>query len=270
MLAILVLAIVLQISPPAHGGQQQKPPDKKTDIAKPSPSPAPVPIVENQKNPSKESNTPAAEPQKIPEKSFWGDLPTWMLVFVGGIAAWIAVCTLRDIRKQTENAKTTADAAQKSAEAALKNAQAVIDAERAWVMVDLEEVPGFPIVETWQDGETVHRDARFRLRYVNEGKTIAWIDEIWACFRIREHLHPNPDFNELEMLTLDREWLGRKGNGYRDSTLLTESMEPSVIWGFVKYRDAFGEHKTVFGFHIQPDGKFQRLRTQHHRYNENT
>ena len=59
----------------------------------------------------------------------------WALVIVGIVAAWIAVGTLKDLKKQTVAAKDSADSAKKAADAAFLNAQAVINSERPWVSI---------------------------------------------------------------------------------------------------------------------------------------
>lgn len=128
----LALTFIFQSSPPDRS-EQQEPANKKTDAANSTQAAPAESVIENQKNPCKESKATTAESQKTPEKSFWGDLPTWLLFVVGGVTAWIAIRTLRDIRQQTRNTADAAVAAKNSAEAALLNAKAVINSERAWV-----------------------------------------------------------------------------------------------------------------------------------------
>jgi len=195
----------------------------------------------------------------------WGDVPTWLLVVVGGAAAWIALRTLNDIREQTRNTAVAAGAAQKSADAALLNARAVINAERAWVLVELEPVPGFSVMKLGEGAEgNPYNTASFRLKYVNEGKTIAWINEILACFQVVKELPEKPDFAALEILNREPKWVKSKGSRYLDETLETKGQvavgDMSIIWGVIRYRDAFGEHETIFGFRIPLDGQFKRLR----------
>jgi hypothetical protein len=111
----------------------------------------------------------------------WWDVAwsTWALVGVGIVAAYLALRTLSDIQKQTKNTKIAADAA-------LLNAQAVINAERAWVIVDLDWIPACPKITHGSSSERGYAIRQYtstgvRFRYMNEGKTIAWIDQKLAC-----------------------------------------------------------------------------------------
>jgi hypothetical protein len=136
---LILVAAMLQVSPPDRG-KQNAPPNKKQNTTKQPPTSAPIPTIDNQKCPCQERNSANAQPQKAEEKSIWGDVPSWMLVFVTGFAALIALWTLTDIKKQTKNTAAAVAAtkiaigiAQNSADAALLNAKAVINSERAWV-----------------------------------------------------------------------------------------------------------------------------------------
>jgi len=168
------------------------------------------------------------------EKPPWWDVAwsTWGLLAVGVVATYLALKTLRDLKEQTKIARTAADAA-------LKNAEAVIIAERAWIMVELEWAPGNArrMVSSSTTGVPI------RLIYTNEGKTVAWIDEKLACFQIVKELPKQPDFGALRMLDNEPEWVGVKGGGKLDETLLASGQEGivdiSVIWGVIRYRDAF-------------------------------
>jgi hypothetical protein len=195
----------------------------------------------------------------LSEKPPWWDVAwsTWALVGVGVVAAYLALRTLTDIQKQTKNTKVAADAA-------LLNAQAVINAERAWVMVELQKLPGIGIRflgDSTQRGP--HTSVRFRLAYTNEGKTVAWIDQKLACFQIGRDLPKQPNLDALQLLNAEPEWIGSKGTGHLDETLEAEGQEGigdiSVIWGVIRYRDAFGKHETTFGFSICPDDRFERM-----------
>src|SRR6185437_1193507 len=57
-------------------------------------------------------------------------IATVALIFVGGIAARIAIKTLDDLKEQTLATKKSAESAQKAANAAFLNAQAVVNSER--------------------------------------------------------------------------------------------------------------------------------------------
>jgi hypothetical protein len=162
------------------------------------------------------------------------------------------------------------DEATKQSIAAKKSAEALINTERAWIMVELEWVPGYLGRELGsrkiEGGEqTFNTTAPIRFKYTNEGKTIAWIDEKLACFQIVKELPKQPDLSVLEMLDPVPEWIGVKGGGKLDRGLEADGQENiegamSVVWGVIKYRDAFNaRHETVFGFRIRPDETFVRL-----------
>jgi hypothetical protein len=124
---------------PPRGSQQQKPADSKSDVSAPLQQPSPVTIVNNQNCPAPQQDSAPEKAHQYPEKSFWGDAPSWALVIVGIVAAWIALGTLSDIKKQTEIARQAADAAKDGAKSALLNAQAVIHAERPWLFIPMGE-----------------------------------------------------------------------------------------------------------------------------------
>lgn len=252
-LALAALSIFQTSPPPSQGSKQQDSPDKKHEATTPSPSRSAVTFIN-------------ADTKQRPEKPPWWDVAwsTWALVGIGIVAAYIGLRTLADIKKQTKNAKITAEAAQQTADAALLNAKAVISAERAWIMVELDWVPANPKRAL---GSSTNREpytsAAIRFIYTNEGKTIAWIDEKLACFQIVKELPKQPNLSALQMLDAEPQWVGSKGGGHLDETLEAEGQEGmvdiSVIWGVIRYRDAFGKHETVFGFRIRPDDRFERL-----------
>jgi hypothetical protein len=115
--------------------------------------------------------------QESPEKSIWGDVPTWGLLIVGIIGAWVAVGTLRDIREQTP---------------------VLIDSERSWIMVDVGHVPAMGGIVDGQGSEWGVRSEStgFRARIVcrNDGKAPAWITEKRAGLDIVESVQESPDW----------------------------------------------------------------------------
>jgi hypothetical protein len=85
-------------------------------------------------------------PNKEQDESYWYKvgkpdvLPVWLAMLVTAGVGFIALETLGDIRKQTHIGLRSARAAKESAKAALLNAKAVINAERAWLVVGVEQV----------------------------------------------------------------------------------------------------------------------------------
>lgn len=236
-------------------------------------------------------------PMSIPPwcDPFWSN---WALVLVGALASGAAIRTLKIIRAQTghieqqvkemqasskqtdrliEQAAQQSSAAKEAATAAFTNAQAVINSERAWVMVQIEwQVPSLkgPMTTTtgFRNGEQVFEaHALIQVRCTNEGKSIAWIDEKRICFQVVEELPKQPNFDLLEILDVEPEWLAPKGDGrWLSCTLAAASKDDvqnpvnlslPIIWGVVKYRDVFGQgqHHAVFGYRITPDRRFERI-----------
>jgi hypothetical protein len=205
----------------------------------------------------------------VAEKPPWWDVAwsTWGLFVIAFAGTCVAIWTLFLVRRQGLDTKTTA-------EAALRNAEAVVNSERSWMMVRLEKLPGIGfrmLGDSIQDGPTT--SVRFRIVYTNEGKTVAWIDQKLACFQIGKDFPKQPNLDALQLLDAEPEWIGSKGAGYLDETLYAKGHEGmgdiSVIWGAIRYRDAFGKHETTFGFSIGPDGRFERI-AGFTAYNQNT
>ncbi len=69
---------------------------------------------------------------------------TLALAIIGVFATCAAFRTLGEIKEQTGNAQAAATAASQNAQAALLNAQAVINSERPWLVVEVEEEIGNP------------------------------------------------------------------------------------------------------------------------------
>jgi hypothetical protein len=104
---------------------------------------------------------------------------TWALVGVGIIAAFVAYSTLQDIKRQTTNLVNVSAAARASADAAMLNAQLMINAERAWIEVDLvapttqiDEDTGEEVIAA---AGTANDPDRYGLRIANHGRTVARI-----------------------------------------------------------------------------------------------
>ena len=103
--------------------------------------------------------------EKILQAIYWPLINNWPLVAVAAWATVVAMKSLRVIRDQT-------DATAKAAQAALLNAQALINAERAWILVKIQNAPepsadnlGVYILPTVTNyGKTAGRVVKFALR----------------------------------------------------------------------------------------------------------
>ena len=197
---------------------------------------------------------------QISDKSFWGDFPTWGLLLVGIVGAGIAIHTLLDIRAQTG---------------------ALINSERAWIMVDVDRVPGMGGI---MDGHGIEmgvgpvqtESTGFRARIVcrNDGKTPAWITEKRAGLDILDSIPETPDWSRTTQIQVVPEPISvGQASKPRDETLFSKRGRAlgkiTILYGIVKYRDPFGANRTTsFGYQVRDDGSLERL--PYPRYNENT
>ena len=156
--------------------------------------------------------------------------------------------------------------------------------ERAWLMADVE-----PDSEKWRDrklhvlegsGTSGDSTAIYAvLVCANAGKSPAWISETRAKFEIVETLPSVPSFESAEYIEAGTIPLGMAEGGAAPHTQRLpwtpiavgheQSGKMSVIYGFVKYRDIFGESRlTTFGYRIS-GGILKRLEN-YPEYNKNT
>jgi hypothetical protein len=153
-LAYLLIA-VLAVSAVVINGQEKSPKAKAEQKASQSEKPAPAPTiginVVNQQASAQQENWPAEHPHSYFCRLLSAEnLPNVGLFVVGFIGVIIAICTLKDIQKQTVNAGV-------AAEAAKLNAQAVINSERPWFLVSIQAVkekPGTFSVQCFNAGRT--------------------------------------------------------------------------------------------------------------------
>jgi hypothetical protein len=220
--------------------------------------------------------------------SFWQlflNNPEWALVIVGiltmFVIGWQAVETRRAAQASKQSIgimERQTKAAEDAANAAKSSADSIIASERAWVMVDLEKVPGTGAVleGTSTDGSR-YIAACVRCICSNQGKTPARISEK----RIRvlvttpnEPLAVDPNL-EMEIFDSTPHYL-QSGQRSTEDWANTFKGELSggnmiVIYGCIKYRHMFSDHEvqTTFGYRVTEDWKFERL-TGYTKYNENT
>lgn len=218
-------------------------------------------------------SSPNTAEQQAPEKSIWGDVPTWGLVIVGGIAAWIAVKTLEDIKTQTRNAKIAARAAKNSADAALKNAEAVINAERAWIMVNLQWRGGtamrLPTGAAVVAGKQVFTtDALLECVITNAGKTLAWIVDKRIALAILDpkDFPTEPDLTHVSVVDPILEPIAPNGEPIRWQVTPGaegkhgEMGKMTIVYGAVLYRDIFNKPRsTRFGYLVSPSYELERI-----------
>ena len=156
------------------------------------------------------------------------------------------------------------------------------NAQRAWVMVDVEHN-----AKKWADGEvhilegsgTGGDTTAFYAVLVcrNEGSSPGWIDEKRVKFEIVSSLPPRPNLESAEFIQAGPTPIGT-GRAFPHTDILPfepvamghqEHGKMSVIYGIVKYRDIFHERReTTFAYRIL-DGELKRLEG-YPEYNKNT
>jgi hypothetical protein len=190
---------------------------------------------------------------------------------IGVAGAWIGLGVLI---WQTAISRAAANAAKASADAA-------IAAERAWIMVDLERVPGVGRIlastSLGQGGQQRHSvTARVRCVCSNQGKTPAKILEMRAALVLVTAdsplpLEPNLSIN-IEYAV--PHYLQCQGDVRSDWTLDADGEEEMgtipVIYGAVRYRHMFSDKEvySTFGYRITASGGYERL-PGYPKYNEN-
>lgn len=142
LLAILVLATIVVHGQEKRAQSKRDQQSTQTDKGAASPSTS-ISVVDQATSPEQE-NRPEQHSQSYLGRLFSPEnLPNVGLFFVGLVGVIIAICTLRDVRTQTENAGIAARAAQTSAES-------LIHGERAWLLVDKVDAPLLVPIEKQQ------------------------------------------------------------------------------------------------------------------------
>jgi hypothetical protein len=254
-LTVVVFTLVL----PSTWGEQKTPTNKEKNTATNAQPQPQVSISENHYEPAKQQRSPEEETHRWPPpwwSPFWSN---WAFVVIGGLAAGAAVWTLFAVREQ---AKHTKDAAR----AALLNAQAVINAERAWILVDIANPhpeTGNLFVEGIQNGKD-YFTLFVNLICRNEGRSLAWVTEKRIGMQCVDILPPEPDMSETELIEVEpipipptQPSVIREQQVTAEGSKLPGKM--TVIYGSVKYRDIFDKpRETIFGYRVTPT-RIERL-----------
>jgi hypothetical protein len=161
-----------------------------------------------------------------------------------------------------------------------KQGQAIINTERAWVMAELAWTPMYGSITQIMDTNGQRKSmVTVRLRYRNDGKTPAWVDEIRARFEITQRPETRPDIRTMEpiksgILPYGPVPLGIGANEYVDFSLECIGQEElgkqNIVYGVIYYRDAFKRKRhTFFGFRLLGDNNIIYL-PQRPEYNKHT
>lgn len=183
---------------------------------------------------------PQQTPPKSTDESFgWQKAfqrPEWW-------AIGVAVGTMILIYWQS---RATAEAAK----AALLQANHIVTSERAWMIAEGGDAGIPPEVE----GATGIRWTEFSVRFVNKGKTPAFLIEAGYCARVLPHGEElptiQPPYGEKEIFKWDGKGLpllpgadvrkNHLGTWANDPVKITRGFDVLWIYGYIKYSDAFG------------------------------
>lgn len=195
-LAIAAMLVSLAFVPAASTAQTANPPSPTAGATTPAASPAsgpgaasPAPQTNCQGGPCDAppphitiaTPAPAPAPWPLQERISWA--ANLILVLIAYMGVMLGLSALRKIERQTRFGETAAQAAAESAKAALLLAQAQERAERPWIVISPEPVPGT------QDSFTVVATNRGR----SPARVVSLVDEI-ATARDESHLPPAPAF----------------------------------------------------------------------------
>lgn len=268
---LFVIAILLFSLPsPAATDKQKSGADEQHQSTTPALNQtSPVTVVVNQ---------PTSQPQKEPaenklrdrDNGLWPPIwSNWALILVAALGAGAAFQSLGQIKRQ---AKSTEDAAK----AASDNALAVVNAERAWIMVNVQPKDNWIVNLTSQESERIGISALLVCR--NEGKSIAWITEKWANAITFNTIPENPDFSDKGRIQQRAVQPIAPTKSDSSCTLWFEvpnihaRRKAMLLYGYVKYRTIFENRdgETRFGYIITPMNGLDRLPAEYPEYNRNT
>jgi hypothetical protein len=187
--------------------------------------------------------------------SVWANVPNWLLVLVG-IGTFVAVWRQAiETKRAAEAANVSSAAAKTSADAAQSSANALINIERAWLVL-MQIGPSEILVKIQVNMGTpidVHAD------FVNHGNTPAWIIRESCIAEVRDNILPCPTAYLQEYTTAyssgekpippqgqhkvsAKLFIGLSSNAGADLiTDLAGTQKRVYFYGFVEYRDVFGE-----------------------------
>jgi hypothetical protein len=199
--------------------------------------------------------------------AFWA---TIALALVGFVGIGVGIRTLRILKRQTK-------AAEDATKVALLNTQALINAERAWIMVDLEWPNSSKPTQTVSNSGEPITSVPFLLRCFNEGKTPCWVTGKRVCAQIVDTIPEKPEMEKLPAMWtgLDPVKVGKEASFLQGAIGLSGHFRDDqtlIIWGVVTYRDAFNENlETLWGYYCQPKTSGPHLhRIRESAYNRNT
>jgi hypothetical protein len=200
--------------------------------------------------------------------------PEWWLVIIAAFTGMVIAWQAMEMAKATKAMEASTEATEKSVTLLDKQSILMINAQRAWIMVDIEWQQGAHIHESSVDGvENTGISVIFLCR--NEGQSFGQITEQGYVLKIVDlPLPKEPDFSNIEILRYSTEHIAANtpGEPYHIGDICNGRRQLNnmmVLYGRVKYRSVYGEHETRFGYTITGIGNLERLPlSSYPKYNE--
>jgi len=245
-------------SPPGPVHEPQGQPQAQTGHAQQPPPPTNSTAATAIRKPSTQDKEYASSDDAQSANEDWRVwLPNWLLIGIGGVAAYIALRTLKVIELQTEATRTAATAA-------LEEAKAMTLAERAYVKMShcppgLQQVANSPLYD-------------IQLQIKNFGHTPATVTGVVLTYKIVPHedlLPTVPEYGSGTGQLIRRVFLVREEDFFThqtftilspDFTLIENETNDICIYGYVDYIDQFGtRHRAGYARRYEPRANDARI-----------
>lgn len=247
---VLVVALLTQSSVPTPPRKQSEAVTRKADSAKQE-SAAPAISVTNNSPSDKQAEAPDQQQSKPPRlwDIYW---PTLLLVFVGIVAAGIALRTLNAIKKTAESTE--------------RSVNAFMDAERSLIVIAWENN-----LQSYSQAPNGGLSHCLTWYAQNVGKSPAFLEAISSRFVLIKgpsELPPEPIYSTPQQLRCESEpvLVGEKSGkiytplegavDYYEVEMRCQTGEYRLYaYGYVKYKDIHDRpHETRFGLLYDSDG----------------
>ena|ERR1700677_3661210 len=183
------------------------------------------------------------------------NLPNIILMLVGIGGVWAALRTLRAIEKQVE---------------------AQVNAERAWIEVEIELGPS-RVAEVTSGKQPTRTVADCDVKWMNVGRTPAWINLTQISMMMlpdatqAPKAMPEPGYPSIigPQMVGGNDKFEQRGTVDAEGRLSREQV--GLIYGSVSYYDIFKQHHTTtFGFILDERREVRRVNFMYSAYNQHT
>jgi len=232
-------------------------------------------------NNNEEQTIIITQPPAVPIDSVWWNrlyvIFTGSLVIIGAAGIFYACRTLKTINKQSKLMYGQIKQMETQANIMTGHLKTYINAERSWVMVDIEWQKGTNISHiTTNDGpDSITAHIEYICR--NVGNSFAKITEKIYVFQFMQSTPEYPDFTDILPIQHACEYVPRSGlaeaHHFRiDAPGVRTKTNMLMLYGRVKYADVYGEYETSFGYQVTGMGNLERLPGKgiYSKYNEHT